>query len=140
MVKCSDEATDFTQHGELRDLALPLSHHVGSNADVFPCIALLGVGDHQLATANLKEGTKDICTAVLAQDLIIHLSIVLVSYLIMHNNMAKMYGFFVIKYASQLKFPPECDYLTTLSHPHIITSLVLIFHFEVYIFMHLMAE
>lgn len=47
------ETQAFTEHGEFGDLALPLSNHVGSNADVFPRITLLGVGDHQLATADL---------------------------------------------------------------------------------------
>lgn len=50
----------FTEHGEFGDLALPLPHHVRSNADVFPRVALPGVGDHQLATANLKESTETI--------------------------------------------------------------------------------
>lgn len=49
------KSTGVTEHSELCDLALPLSNHVCSNADVLPRVALLGVGDHQLAAANLKH-------------------------------------------------------------------------------------
>lgn len=57
-MKYNDGRAGVTEHGEFRNLALPLSNHVGSNADVFPRIALLGVGDHQLAAANLKQYKK----------------------------------------------------------------------------------
>lgn len=63
-VNRNNGAADFTEHSEFGDLALPLSHHVGSDADVFARVALLGVGDHQLATANLKVSIKDISTAL----------------------------------------------------------------------------
>lgn len=52
---CFSTELALTKHCHLRRLAVPLSHHVGTHADVHASIALSCVGDHQLPSSNLKE-------------------------------------------------------------------------------------